>query len=203
MPTRRRSPSASGACWTSSRATLPRARDAPRARRPRSRRSPVPTTAPPTTRAVIDLGGLTVLPGLIDTHSHLVGEVQTARRARARRPPPRRTRCSACATPGTRSRPGSRRVRDVGTFRAFVDCRAARRDRPRATSRGRGCSAPARSSPRRGAAATSSASRTTSGCPDDLRFGVVTSAGRGPRARPAAADRRRGPDQVHRDRARS
>ena len=67
-------------------------------------------------------------------------------------------------------------VRDVGSFRAFVDCRAARRDRRAATSSGRGCSAPARSSPRRGAAATSSAWPTTSGLPDDLRFGVVTSA---------------------------
>jgi imidazolonepropionase-like amidohydrolase len=26
----------------------------------------------------VDLGALTVLPGLIDTHSHLVGEIQTA-----------------------------------------------------------------------------------------------------------------------------
>ena len=136
--------------------------------------SPVPTTACPTDARVLDLGGLTVLPGLIDTHSHLVGEVQTARRAGSTTSGARRTRCSACATPGSRSRRASRPSATSARSAPSSTARCATRSTA-ATSRGRGCSAPARSSPRPGAAATSSASRTTSGSRTDLRFGVVTS----------------------------
>jgi imidazolonepropionase-like amidohydrolase len=69
---------------------------------------------------VVDLGGLTVLPGFIDTHSHLVGEVQTAG------VPGTTTSGAQDAFLSVRNarvtlEAGFTTVRDLGTFRAFVD----------------------------------------------------------------------------------
>jgi imidazolonepropionase-like amidohydrolase len=69
---------------------------------------------------VVDLAGLTVLPGLIDTHSHLVGEVQTAG------VPATITTGAQDALLSVRNarvtvEAGFTTVRDLGTFRAFVD----------------------------------------------------------------------------------
>ncbi len=70
---------------------------------------------------VIDLAGLTVLPGFIDTHSHLVGEVQTAG------VPATTTTGAQDALLSVRNarvtlEAGVTTVRDLGPFRAFVDC---------------------------------------------------------------------------------
>jgi imidazolonepropionase-like amidohydrolase len=70
---------------------------------------------------VLDLDGLTVLPGLIDTHSHLVGEVQTAD------VPATTTTGAQDALLSVRNarvtlEAGFTTVRDLGPFRAFVDC---------------------------------------------------------------------------------
>ena len=91
-------------------------------------------------------------------------------------------------------------VRDVGTFRAFVD--VALRDAIDAgwTAPAHGCSAPAPTSRARVAAATSPASPATSSLPADLRFGVIRSPAEGPAARPRARCRRRRPDQADRHR---
>jgi imidazolonepropionase-like amidohydrolase len=69
---------------------------------------------------VVDLAGLTVLPGLIDTHSHLVGEVQTPG------VPGTTTSAAQDAFLSVRNarvtlEAGFTTVRDLGTFRAFVD----------------------------------------------------------------------------------
>jgi imidazolonepropionase-like amidohydrolase len=70
---------------------------------------------------ILDLDGLTVLPGLIDTHAHLVGEVQTSGVPATTTSPAQDALLgvrNARATIGA----GFTTVRDVGTFRAFVDC---------------------------------------------------------------------------------
>ncbi len=122
----------------------------------------------------LDLGGLTVLPGLIDTHSHLVGEVQTAG------VPGTTTSSAQEALLGVRNardtiEAGFTTVRDVGTFRAFVDC--ALRDAidagdvegPRMQCAGAFITAPWGGGDVVGLAHDIR-------LPDDLRFGVVTSA---------------------------
>ncbi len=69
----------------------------------------------------IDLRRLTVLPGLIDVHSHLVGDVQTAG------VPSTTTSAAEEVLIGVRHAritldAGFTTVRDVGSFRAFTDC---------------------------------------------------------------------------------
>ncbi len=70
---------------------------------------------------VLDLDGLTVVPGLIDVHTHLVGDVQSAG------VPATTTSAAEDALVGVRHarqtiEAGFTSVRDVGSFRAFVDC---------------------------------------------------------------------------------
>ena len=70
---------------------------------------------------LVDLGALTVLPGLIDVHTHLVGDVQTAG------VPSTTTSGAQEVLIGVRHaratiRAGFTTVRDLGPFRAFTDC---------------------------------------------------------------------------------
>ena len=122
---------------------------------------------------VIELGGLTALPGLIDTHSHLVGEVQTAG------VPGTTTSAAQDALLGVSNarvtvEAGFTSVRDVGTFRAFVDCAlrdaiaAGEVEGPRMQCAGAFITAPWGGGDVVGLAHDVR-------LPDDLRFGVVTS----------------------------
>ena len=120
---------------------------------PGSRPSRCPATGRPTTRRTSTSRPSPCSPGSIDTHSHLVGEVQTAG------VPATTTSGAQDALLSVRNarvtlEAGVTTVRDLGPFRAFVDCalrdtiNAGELEGPRML-----CSA--RSSPRRGAAATS------------------------------------------------
>ena len=122
---------------------------------------------------VLDLGGLTILPGLIDTHSHLVGSVQAVGI------PATTTSAAEEVLIGVRQaretiEAGFTTVRDVGTYRAFADC--ALRD---AINRGdvdgprMQCAGAYITVPWGGGAIVGLAHDIQ--LPEDLRFGFVTS----------------------------
>ncbi|MFL5749641.1 MAG: amidohydrolase family protein [Chloroflexota bacterium] len=124
---------------------------------------------------MIDLDGLTILPGLIDCHSHLIGDLEFAG------VPATTTSAAEEAMTGVRNatatlEAGFTTVRDVGTYRAFVD--VALRDAidagwllgPRMQ-----CAGAYITSPGGGGDITGLALDMT--LPADLRFGVVRSPG--------------------------
>jgi imidazolonepropionase-like amidohydrolase len=80
-----------------------------------------PYSPPPSGASVVDWSGYTVLPGLIDMHTHLVGDIQSAGIA-----DPLLTSAADDVLIGARHaratlRAGFTTVRDVGAWRAFTD----------------------------------------------------------------------------------
>jgi imidazolonepropionase-like amidohydrolase len=75
---------------------------------------------PPGEATVIDLGHQTVLPGLIDCHTHLVGDVQLSGIPSIQTTQARETFLGVRHARETLMA-GFTTVRDVGTFRAFID----------------------------------------------------------------------------------
>jgi imidazolonepropionase-like amidohydrolase len=82
----------------------------------------LPAGAPvPDTQATIDLSALTVLPGLIDCHAHLVGDIEGSDVPSIRMSEAQEVLIGV-RNAGSTLRAGFTTVRDVGTFRAFLDC---------------------------------------------------------------------------------
>ena len=71
--------------------------------------------------AVIDLSAYTVLPGLIDCHAHLIGDIEGSDVPSIAMSEAQEVLIGARNAAAT-LRAGFTTVRDVGTFRAFLDC---------------------------------------------------------------------------------
>ena len=80
-------------------------------------------TGPPENAAtlVIDWSAYTVLPGLIDLHTHLIGDLFGADPAQPLASPPAREALLGAAHARQTLAAGFTTVRDVGTYRAFID----------------------------------------------------------------------------------
>jgi len=138
---------------------------------PGSVADPFAMSLDPAATSTVDLSGLTVVPGLIDAHSHLIGDMEWGGT------PGLGTSAAQEAMTGVRNarvtlEAGFTTVRDVGTFRAFVDC--ALRDAidagwtpgPRMQCAGAYITAP-------GGGGEVTGQAQDIGLPEDLRLGVV------------------------------
>jgi imidazolonepropionase-like amidohydrolase len=79
------------------------------------------TTPPPGDATVVDLSAMTVLPGLIDAHAHLIGDIEGSDVPSIAQSEAQEVLIGA-RNAGSTLRAGFTTVRDVGTFRAFLDC---------------------------------------------------------------------------------
>jgi imidazolonepropionase-like amidohydrolase len=95
----------------------------------------------------IDWSAYTVLPGLIDLHTHLVGDISSADITAPLSSSAARDALMGVAHARATLNAGFTTVRDVGTYRAFVDV-ALRNAINAGRSRARACTSPGPTSPR-------------------------------------------------------
>ena len=143
---------------------------------------PGPGDAAPDDARPLAIDGDWVVPGLIDCHAHLVGEMEYAG-IPAIDVSPAQEAMSGVRNARDTLRAGFTTVRDVGTFWAFVDV-ALRDAIDRGWTPGPADAVRRRAtSPAPAAAARSPATRPSMGLPDGLRVGRRPRRGRGPRRR--------------------